>query len=48
VDDRLSLIALGQLAGLSLSDIGEMLGSGREIQIDRALLAARADQFSAI
>ena len=45
VIDRLSLIALGQLAGLSLTDIRQMLGSDGEIHIDRALLTARADQL---
>lgn len=45
VMDRLSLIALGQMAGLPLMSIGQMLGSGGEIEIDRALLAAKADEI---
>jgi DNA-binding transcriptional MerR regulator len=45
VVDRLSLIALGRFAGLSLSDLAGMLGSDGTIQIDRALLAAKADEI---
>lgn len=40
--DRLSLIALGRSAGLSLAEIGGMLGVDGEVRIDRELLAARA------
>ena len=39
---RLALIALGQRAGFSLDEIGQMLTSGR---IDRALLLLRADEL---
>ena len=41
--DQLSLIALGRAAGFSLDEIAAMSGSGGNI--DRALLAARADQI---
>lgn len=43
--DRLSLIALGQSAGLSLAEIGGMLGPDSRTHIDRELLAARADEI---
>ena len=45
VVDRLSLITLGRSAGLSLSDMAGMLGSDGKIQIDRALLATKADEI---
>lgn len=45
VIDRLSLIALGRSAGLSLSEIGGMLSPDGEIRIDRGLLAAKADEI---
>jgi len=45
VVDRLSLIALGQMAGLSLTDIGDMLGSGGDVHVDREVLATKADQI---
>ncbi|SDU30148.1 helix-turn-helix domain-containing protein [Halopseudomonas salegens] len=40
---RLSLIALGQVAGFSLADIREMLGSERQPDIDREMVGAKAD-----
>ncbi|WP_460941529.1 helix-turn-helix domain-containing protein [Parahaliea aestuarii] len=40
---RLSLIALGQVAGFSLGEIRDMLGPGKELSIDRERLAAQAD-----
>ncbi len=43
--DRLSLIALGRSAGLSLAEIGRMLGVDGEVRIDRQLLAARAQDI---
>jgi DNA-binding transcriptional MerR regulator len=42
---RLALIALGQLAGLSLKDIGEMIGPDGGVQIDRARLSAQAEKI---
>ncbi|SFK63093.1 DNA-binding transcriptional regulator, MerR family [Sphingomonas sp. NFR04] len=45
VIDRLSLIALGRSAGLSLGEIGGMLSPDGEIRIDRGLLAAKADEI---
>lgn len=43
--DRLALIALGRAAGLSLEEIGRMLSVGGRAQVDRDLLAARADEY---
>ena len=43
--DQLALITLGRAAGLTLDEIGRMLATGRRPQVDRALLAARADAF---
>jgi len=45
--DQLALIALGQAAGLSLDEIQSMLQPGGGAQIDRGLLAAKADQIDA-
>lgn len=42
---RLSLIALGRVAGFSLDEIGAMLGSSRRPEIDRALLSAKAEEL---
>ncbi len=42
---RLSLIALGRLAGFSLAEIGGMFGANGAPRIDRALLAAKADEL---
>lgn len=41
--DRLSLIALGRVAGFSLDEIGGMFGANDAPQVDRAMLSARAD-----
>ena len=41
--DQLALIALGQTAGFSLDDIGNMLGAKGEPQIDRDTLKAKAE-----
>jgi len=46
--DRLALIALGQAAGLSLDEIQAMFGVGAEPQIDRRMLAAKADEIDAL
>lgn len=43
--DRLALIALGRSAGLSLEEIGRMLGTDGTLRVDRALLSARADEL---
>ncbi len=45
--DRLALIALGQAAGLSLDEVAEMLTPGGKLNIDRTLLAAKADEIDA-
>ena len=42
--DRLALISLGQRAGLSLDEIGQMFTSKGAV-IDRALLEKKADEF---
>ena len=42
---RLALIALGRAAGLSLDEIGQMLGPDGTPRVDRALLRARAREF---
>ena len=43
--DRLSLIAWGRSAGLSLAEIRGMLGVDGEMRVDRELLAAKADEI---
>src|SRR3954466_10608917 len=45
VFDQLALIALGQAAGLSLDEIRSMLTPRGTPKIDRALLAAKADEI---
>ena len=45
--DQLALIALGQAAGLSLDEIRSMLSPHGEPNIDRKLLAAKADEIEA-
>ena len=42
---RLSLIALGRLAGFSLDQICAMFGQGPSAQIDRALLSEKAAEL---
>lgn len=42
--DQLALITLGRSAGLKLGEISRMLATGRA-RVDRAVLAARADEF---
>lgn len=46
--DQLALIALGQAAGLSLDDIRSMLSPYGPPNIDRQLLAAKADEIDAL
>lgn len=43
----LALIALGRAAGLSLDEIGSMFAPGGGLEVDRALLSARADELDA-
>jgi DNA-binding transcriptional MerR regulator len=43
--ERLALIALGRAAGFSLDEIARMLGSKGNPNIDRALLASKADEL---
>ncbi len=45
---QLALIALGQAAGFTLDEIGSMFGAGGAAHIDRALLAAKADEVDAL
>ena len=42
---RLSLIALGRLAGFSLDQIGAMFGKGDKARIDRGLLSDKAKEL---
>lgn len=46
--DQLALIALGQAAGLSLDEIHSMLSPYGPPNIDRQLLAAKADEIDAL
>jgi DNA-binding transcriptional MerR regulator len=43
--ERLSLIAVGQAAGFSLDEIALMFGGDGQPRIDRATLAAKADEL---
>ena len=43
--DQLALIALGQAAGFSLDEIRSMFSPNGQPDIDRALLAAKADEI---
>lgn len=45
--DQLALIALGQAAGLSLDEVHSMLSPGGKVNIDRQLLATKADDIDA-
>lgn len=45
--ERLALIALGRAAGFSLEEIGRMFAPDGRPQIDRALLATRAEELDA-
>lgn len=42
---RLSLIAIGRMAGFSLDQIGAMFGSGSTGKLDRVLLSAKASEL---
>lgn len=42
---RLSLIALGQMAGFSLDEIGAMLGRGQSQPVNRTLLSDKASEL---
>lgn len=46
--DELALISLGQAAGLSLDEIRSMILPGGEPNIDRRLLAEKADEIDAL
>lgn len=43
--ERLALIALGQAAGFSLDEIARMFAPGGQIDIDRKMLTAKADEL---
>lgn len=43
--ERLALVALGRAAGFSLDEITRMLGAKGNPEIDRALLATKADEL---
>lgn len=43
--EQLALIALGRSAGFSLDEIAHMLGSDGHLQIDRKLLADKAEEL---
>ncbi len=45
--DQLALIALGQAGGLSLDEIRAMLSPAGAPQVDRSVLAAKADEIGA-
>jgi len=45
--DQLALIALGRAAGFSLDEIARMFSPDGQPSIDRALLAAKADEIQA-
>lgn len=46
--ERLSLIALGQAAGFSLDEIGQMFTADGGVEIDRQRLSAKADELDAL
>jgi DNA-binding transcriptional MerR regulator len=45
--DRLALVALGRAAGFSLGEIGRMFAPDGRPRIDRAMLAAKAEELDA-
>jgi DNA-binding transcriptional MerR regulator len=45
--ERLALIALGRAAGFSLDELGRMFGTDGRPEIDRRMLAAKADELDA-
>lgn len=46
--EQLALIALGQAAGFSLDEIAQMFSTDGQPSIDRAMLAAKADQVDTL
>ncbi|MBI2748039.1 MAG: helix-turn-helix domain-containing protein [Burkholderiales bacterium] len=46
--ERLALISLGQAAGFSLDEIAQMFAADGQPSIDRAMLAAKADQVDTL
>lgn len=42
--EQLALVSLGQAAGFTLDEIGQMFSPEKGLNIDRAMLAAKADQ----
>jgi DNA-binding transcriptional MerR regulator len=46
--ERLALISLGQAAGFSLDEIAQMFSADGQPSIDRAMLAAKADQVDTL
>ena len=45
VIERLAMIALGRAAGFSLEEMARMFAKGRRVRVDRAMLAAKADEL---
>jgi DNA-binding transcriptional MerR regulator len=45
VFERLALIALGQAAGFTLEEVGDMFCADGRVKIDRAMLSAKADEL---
>jgi len=45
VVERLAVIALGRAAGFSLEEIARVFARNRRVQIDRNMLAAKADEL---
>lgn len=43
--ERLAVISLGRAAGLSLGEIGQMLGADGSLHVDRAVLRTRAGEL---
>jgi DNA-binding transcriptional MerR regulator len=43
--EKLALIALGRSAGFSLNEIARMFAPGGRVQIDRLMLASKADEL---
>jgi DNA-binding transcriptional MerR regulator len=46
--EQLALISLGQAAGFSLDEISQMFSADRRPNIDRKMLASKADQIDAM
>ena len=45
---RLALVGVGRAAGFSLEDIGQMFAADGKLQIDRRMLATKADEIDAL